>query len=152
VSIDVRRADHTGFTVSDLETALRLWRDALGFTVLRRFELTGDFAAALSGQPGAHSRHAIVHAHGQRVELIEYLSPVPTARYRPRPCDVGSVHLGLIVADMGAALAELSAAGCTPVGDPRPIPDGARKGSLFAYVHDPDGVTLELIELAPGTE
>lgn len=26
---------------------------------------------------------------------------------------------------------------------------GARKGRLFAYVHDPDGVTLELIQLAP---
>jgi catechol 2,3-dioxygenase-like lactoylglutathione lyase family enzyme len=26
------------------------------------------------------------------------------------------------------------------------IPDGARRGTLFVYVHDPDGVTLELIQ------
>jgi hypothetical protein len=36
--------------------------------------------------------------------------------------------------------------GCTAVGAPLAIPDGARRGSLFAYVHDPDGVTLERIQ------
>jgi hypothetical protein len=54
--------------------------------------------------------------------------------------------VALTVADIYAALA---AVGCVAVGDPLAIPDGARRGSLFAYVHDLDGVTLELIQLIP---
>jgi lactoylglutathione lyase len=141
--------DHAGITVSSLDRAVALWRDILGFELTRTFELTGDFAAGLTGRAGARTRHAIL-AHGQRlVELIEYVSPADTATFRPRPCDVGSVHVALIVADIGATLAALAAAGCAAVGAPLAIPDGARRGSLFAYVHDPDGVTLELIQLVP---
>jgi catechol 2,3-dioxygenase-like lactoylglutathione lyase family enzyme len=58
------------------------------------------------------------------------------------------MHGALIIDDIHAALAALSAAGYTPVGTPLAIPGGARHGSLFAYVHDPGGVTVELIQLA----
>jgi lactoylglutathione lyase len=121
--------DHTGITVSSLDRSVGLWRDVLGFDLTCTFELTGDFAAALTGRAGAHTRHAVL-AHGQRlVELVEYVSPADTETFRPRPCDVGSVHVA--------------------VGESLAIPDGARRGSLFAYMHDPDGVTLELIQLVP---
>jgi catechol 2,3-dioxygenase-like lactoylglutathione lyase family enzyme len=147
--VDVRRVDHTGITVSDLGRAVALWRDVLGFEVTRTFELTGEFAATLTGQPGAHTEHAVLACGQQLIELIEYVDPAGTATFRPRPCDVGSVHVALMVADIRAAIAALSAAGCTAVGEPAAIPDGARRGSLFAYVQDPDGVTVELIELIP---
>jgi hypothetical protein len=80
---------------------------AAGFDLTRTFELTGDFAAGLTGRAGALTRHAIL-AHGQRlVELVEYVSPADTETFRPRPCGVGSVH----VAGIGAALTALAAAG-----------------------------------------
>lgn len=84
-SFTVRATDHTGITVTDLDRALELWHDALGLSIVRSFELTGDFAAHLTGRPSAHTRNV--------------------------------------------------------------IPFGTRRGSRFAYVRDPDGITLELIEL-----
>jgi lactoylglutathione lyase len=141
--------DHTGITVSSLDRSVGLWRDVLGFDLTRTFELTGDFAAALTGRAGAHTRHAVL-AHRQRlVELVEYVSPADTETFRPRPWDVGSVHVALTVADIGAALTALIAVGCVAVGESLAIPDGAHRGSLFAYMHDPDGVTLELIQFVP---
>lgn len=148
MAANVLGVDHTGITVSSLDRSLALWRDVLGFELIRTFELTGSFAAGLTGSPGARTRHAIVSSGQRLVELVEYVTPPDTETYRPRPCDVGSVHVALIVADIAAALAALADAGCAAVGEPLAIPDGARKGSLLAYVHDPDGVTLELIQLA----
>ncbi len=111
--------DHTGVTVSDLGRSVKLWRDVLGFELTRTFELTGDFAAGLTGRPGAHTKHAIL-SHGRRlVELVEYVSPVETETFRPRPCDVGSVHVALTVADIDAALAALAALGCVAVCSPK---------------------------------
>ncbi len=40
-------------------------------------------------------------------------------------------------------------AGGTAVGPPLALPGGTRRGSLCAYMQDHDGVTLELIQLAP---
>ncbi len=36
---------------------------------------------------------------------ITVLSPAETGTFRPRPCDVGSVHVGLTVADIHAGVA-----------------------------------------------
>ena len=52
-----------------------------------------------------------------------------------------------LLSDIDAALAPLAVVGCVAVGEPRAVPDGARRGSRFAYVRDPDGVTLELIQI-----
>jgi hypothetical protein len=68
----------------------------------RGLELTGNFAAGLTGRAGVHTRHAIL-AHGQRLLEVEYVSPADTETFRPGPCDVGSVHVALTVADIGAA-------------------------------------------------
>jgi hypothetical protein len=40
----------------------------------------------------------------------------------------------------------LTSAGCMHVGNPLPIPSGARRGSLFVYIRDSDGVVPELIQ------
>ena len=100
MAIEVTGVDHTGITVSDLARSVALWRDVLGFEVTRTFELTGDFAAGLTARPGARTQHAILRRDQRLIELIEYLSPAETETFRPRPCDVGSVHVGLTVADI----------------------------------------------------
>jgi len=152
VTFHVAGLDHTGLTVTDIQRSIRLWRDVLGFTHSRTFEITGDFAAGLTGRAGAHTTHAIGSREGRAVELVECLSPHDTEHLRPRPCDVGSVRVALTVDGMHAAPGAPVEVGCTPVGAPQPIPDGTRRGSLFVYVHGPDRVTIELIQLThPGT-
>jgi catechol 2,3-dioxygenase-like lactoylglutathione lyase family enzyme len=53
-------------------------------------------------------------------------------------------HIGLRVADVRAALRELSAAGVRVLSEPVSEPTGL----TFAYVAAPDGVVLELTQYA----
>ncbi|WP_078505733.1 VOC family protein [Streptomyces violaceusniger] len=57
-------------------------------------------------------------------------------------------HLALQVPDLDAAFARLTAeCGAGAVSPPAP---GATEGMRYAYVADPEGNLLELIETAPG--
>lgn len=101
----VQAVDHTGITVTDLERSLAFWRDVLGFELSHRAQLSGEFAAGVTGVPGADIAIAVVTAPGgHRIELLQYHQPAERAHLRPRPCDVGSVHLALRVDDIDAVL------------------------------------------------
>ena len=91
----IKRVDHTGFTVSSLETSLAFWVDVLGFRHLYTWAFeTTPFIEELVGVPGAALRIAMVEGPGHMIELLEYTSPGGRQTYKPRSCDVGSVHLG----------------------------------------------------------
>src|SRR5438105_15960349 len=90
-------ADHTGFTVSNLERSLAFWQDVLGFELSHRAHHTGDLASEVTGVLGAEISLAVLKAPGHRIELLEYHAPPDRKRVNLRPCDVGSVHVALIV-------------------------------------------------------
>jgi len=93
----VNRIDHTGFTVSSLEDSLAFWVDALGFKHLYTWTFeTAPFIEEMVGVPGAALRLAMVEGPGHRIELLEYTSPNDRQLYKPRSCDVGSVHLAFM--------------------------------------------------------
>jgi catechol 2,3-dioxygenase-like lactoylglutathione lyase family enzyme len=137
---------HTGFTVSDLSASIAFWRDVFGFDVERRFELSGAFAAEVTGVADAAISAAVLVGPGHRIELLQYSAPRQRDHLRPRPCDVGSVHLAVDVDDMSAAVAACMDHGWTLAGTPQVMEVGARAGTRFAYLHDADGLTLELIQ------
>jgi catechol 2,3-dioxygenase-like lactoylglutathione lyase family enzyme len=141
---------HTGITVSSLEEALDFWVNVLGFHHLYtwNFENT-PFIEKIVGVPGAAMSLAAVEGHGHNIELLEYQAPADRKLIKPRPCDVGSVHIGLYVEDMDAALARVAEAGWAPVAEPQTVEDGERKGARLIYVRGPDGVTIEFIQNAP---
>lgn len=86
--------------------------------------------------------------HGHRIELLEYHSPANREVIKPRACDVGSVHIGLYVEDMDAALARVAEAGWMPVAEPQTVEEGERRGMRLIYVRGPDGVTIEFMQNA----
>src|SRR5437867_12033814 len=91
-------ADHTGFTVSNLERALALWRDVLGFELSHRPHQTGTLAAEITGVPGAEIEIAVLKGYGHKIELLEYKAPADRKQHVDlRPCDVGFVHVALVV-------------------------------------------------------
>lgn len=147
VRFTVDSVAHTGITVTDLEASIRFWSGVLQFEVERRFELSGDFAAEVTGVPGAHVLAAVLGGGGHRIELLQYLQPRQRSHLRPRPCDVGSVHLAINVDDLTAAAAACAAHGWSLAGEPQTMLSGARAGTRFAYLHDSDGLTLELIQV-----
>ncbi len=142
----ILQADHTGLTVRDMDRSLAFWRDTLGFELLYRARRSGTYAAQVTGVAGAEIEIAVLRAAGHKIELLCYLAPDHRQTLRPRPCDIGSVHLAFDVDDLDAALAQLAASGWCAAGTPQIISNGARAGTRVVYVRDPDGATLELMQ------
>ena len=137
---------HTGFTVSGLSASITFWRDVIGFELERRFEMSGPFAAEVTGVADAVISAAVLNGPGHRLELLQYLAPPERTQMRPRPCDVGSVHLALDVDDLSAAVVDCAEHGWGLAGTPQTMPEGPRAGTRFAYLFNDDGMTLELIQ------
>jgi glyoxylase I family protein len=142
-------ADHTGITVSNLKRSLAFWRDVLGFELSHTAHQTGKMAKEITGVAGAEIKLAVVKAPGgHKIELLEYLAPVDRKQHVDlRPCDVGHVHVALIVDDLEAVLKKIVQSGWEPAGIPQTLTTGPNAGKRVIYVRDPDGTTIELMEL-----
>ena len=105
-------ADHTGITVSNLERSLAFWRDVLGFELSHTAHQKGELAQEITGVEGAEIKLAVLKTPGgHKIELLEYLAPADRKRANLRACDVGSVHVALLVEDLEAVLAQIAASG-----------------------------------------
>lgn len=142
-------ADHTGITVSNLERSLAFWRDVLGFEFSHGAHQKGELAEQITGIKGAELKLAVLKTPGgHKVELIEYLAPADRKRINLRPCDIGSVHVALLVDDLDAVLARVVASGWNVAGKPQTLTKGPNAGKRVVYVRDPDGTTIEFMQVA----
>ena len=115
-------ADHTGITVSNLERSLAFWRDVLGFELSHTAHQKGELAQEITGVEGAEIKLAVLKTPGgHKIELLEYLAPADRKRANLRPCDVGSVHVALLVEDLDAVLAQIAASGWKAAGKPQTL-------------------------------
>ena len=84
---------------------------------------------------------------GQVLELIEYIDP-RGAPSRPAANDPGATHISLRVGDIEAIHGRLRQAGVPVRTDPIELTaPGAWQGARCFYASDPDGVTVELIQV-----
>ena len=142
-------ADHTGITVSDLERSLAFWRDVLGFEFSHTAHQKGELAQEITGIEGAELKLAVLKAPGgHKIELLEYLAPADRKRANLRPCDVGSLHVALLVEDLDGVLAQIAGSGWKAAGKPQTLTRGPNAGKRVVYVRDPDGITIELMQVA----
>jgi catechol 2,3-dioxygenase-like lactoylglutathione lyase family enzyme len=141
-------ADHTGITVSNLERSLAFWRNVLGFELSHTAHQTGEMAREITGVADAEIKLAVVKAPGgHKIELLEYLARPERKRHVDlRPCDMGSVHVALIVDDLDAILSAINASGWKAAGRPQILQSGPNAGKRVVYVRDPDGTTIELMQ------
>lgn len=142
-------ADHTGITVSNLERSLAFWRDVLGFEFSHRAHQSGDMAEEITGVKGAELKLAVMKAPGgHKIELLEYLGP-PNRKEDGglRPCDVGHVHLALTVDNLEPLLERVARSGWKPAGEPQTLTHGPNAGKRVIYLRDPDGTTIEFMQL-----
>jgi catechol 2,3-dioxygenase-like lactoylglutathione lyase family enzyme len=150
-------ADHTGITVSNLERSLDFWQNVLGFEFSHRAHQTSEMASEITGVAGAEIKLAVVKTPGgHKIELLEYLAPPdrkkhvdPSTSLRTslRPCDVGSVHIAFTVDNLDAVLQRIAAFGWKAAGKPQTLTAGPNAGKRVVYVLDPDGTTIEFMEL-----
>jgi catechol 2,3-dioxygenase-like lactoylglutathione lyase family enzyme len=135
------RFHHISLSVADLDTQEAWYRAALGLSeVVERLEM-----------PEAGVRTVILgDGGGLRVEFTEragstaVLSPDPYAATAAQTF----THLALQVPDLDAAFKRLiSDCAASAVVEPGP---GASDGVRYAYIHDPEGNLIELVETEAG--
>jgi catechol 2,3-dioxygenase-like lactoylglutathione lyase family enzyme len=144
-------ADHTGITVSNLERSLAFWRDVLGFEFSHSAHQTGERPEQITGVKGADLKLAVLKTPtGHKIELLEYYAPPDRkTEFNLRPCDLGHVHVALIVDDLDAVLKRIADHGWKAAGEPQTLTHGPNAGKRVVYVRDPDGTTIEFMQMPP---
>ena len=141
-------ADHTGITVSDIERSLAFWQDVLGFELSHRAHQKGELAEQITGVVGAEILIAVLKAPGHKIELLEYRAPPDRERQNNlRPCDLGAAHIALTVDNLDEVLERIAAFGWKTAGEPQTLTVGPNSGKRVIYVRDPDGTTIELMQM-----
>lgn len=146
-AVQVVGTNHTSFTVGNMERALALFIDGLGFALLSRAPRDPAAIERITGVAGGDVTIAFVQGPGHRVELIEYHAPEDRGHATPRACDTGFSHLALDVADMDAVVAMADTHGLAPMGEVYVIDQGPNAGRRVAYFRDDNGLTLEFLEV-----
>jgi catechol 2,3-dioxygenase-like lactoylglutathione lyase family enzyme len=143
--------NHTSFTVGDMDRAVRFWTEAMGFRAASVSERAGGWQEQVTGVPGAQLLVAHLHGHGHHMEFIQYLGrPQEGARYAPDAA--GAAHVCFEVSDIWSVADKLVAAGATWQGEIAEVTHGSMRGCYAAYVRDPNGILIELVQLpAAGT-
>jgi catechol 2,3-dioxygenase-like lactoylglutathione lyase family enzyme len=139
--MNVHGVHHVGFTVSDLDRSIEFYA-RFGFVAAERFEVSGRGASAGTGVPDARYEIVFLRRPGFILELIQYANDGATRP--PRNQDVGSAHVCLRVDDVVGLYETLLAEGVPFYGPPcrQEAP-----GVTWVYMRDPDGITVELLEI-----
>jgi lactoylglutathione lyase len=122
---------HTAYRVSDLLASLRFY-SALGYVEIGRIDIGGGTTLTVLGFPD------------EEVATLELVH---------RPADgaveigTGFSHLVIQVEDLAATIASLSRSGVNPGPVERP---GGPCGPQTAWLTDPDGYRIELVQWPPG--
>ncbi|MEX1316695.1 MAG: lactoylglutathione lyase [Synechococcaceae cyanobacterium] len=123
---------HTMLRVGDLERSLAFYTDVLGMRLLRRKDYPGGrFTLAFVGY-GDESDHTV----------LELTHNWDTSSY-----ELGDAygHIALGVDDIEGVCERIRARGGRVVREPGPMKHGS---TVIAFVEDPDGYKVELIELS----
>jgi catechol 2,3-dioxygenase-like lactoylglutathione lyase family enzyme len=139
----VRRFDHVGITVADLDAATAFFV-GLGLEVEGTGSVQGEFVETVCAIPGAHCRIVMLRAPGGfRLELSSFVTPdhLPGSPGAPAN-EVGLRNVSFEVGDLRAALDAVAADGYRLVGG-----IGEYEGSVrMAYVRGPEGIVVSLFE------
>jgi catechol 2,3-dioxygenase-like lactoylglutathione lyase family enzyme len=142
--------DHVGFAVRDLDRSVEWYTFFLGVPPVLRKTWKEPYLSRVVGYPDASLEAALWRLPGGTIlELLRYLNPSP-ASVDMETFNAGNAHLCLVVEDLDADFARLK--GRAMFRDPLPveIPWGPYKGGKACYLRDPDGISIELIQLPPG--
>lgn len=149
-----RYVHHAGYTVRDLDEAVRFFVDVVGAQLLYAAgpyrKLGTDYMATRLGvHPNAGVRLAVLRLGATlNLELVEFASPDGREGY-PRVSDAGGCHLAIHVDDFEAASRFLEAQPGLKVLQPfdnGPPGEGEEGGLKARYVETPFGLHLEIIQ------
>jgi len=122
---------HLAIKVKDLDVSLDFWRDRVGLQEMHR--LKRDDGTTW-----------LVYL---RITDLQFLELFPGAETDHAPGEEanGVLHICLTIDDLDVEVARLAKAGVTIVSPVK----GGLDGNRGAWIHDPDGNRIELMEMAP---
>jgi glyoxylase I family protein len=151
----LRRLDHIGMTVPNLEEATRFFIDTLGCEYMYSLGPFGDdtsdwMSVHLNVEPRAVMNQLhFFRCGGEAIfEVFEYSSP-DHREEPPRNSDVGGHHVALYVDDLDAAVAYLRERGVRVLGEPT-ASKGPSEGQRWVYFLAPWGMHFELVSYPGG--
>jgi methylmalonyl-CoA epimerase len=130
----IKKIDHIGIVVRDVEAALKIYRDALGLELIR-----------VESVPEQGVRIAFLPTGESEIELVEpTVEDSGIARYLVKRGE-GVHHVCLEVDDIEASLSQMAAQGMELIDETPRVGSGGHK---FAFVHPKSahGVLIELYE------
>jgi lactoylglutathione lyase len=131
---DGRQLLHTMIRVLDLNKSIDFYTRHLGMKLLRRKDYpSGEFTLAFVGygDEGSNSVIELTHNWGQKEAYS---------------LGTGFGHLAVAVPDIYATCERLTREGVKVPRQPGPMKHG---GSVIAFIEDPDGYKIELVERRP---
>jgi glyoxylase I family protein len=140
----IQAMHHTGISVTDLDRSIAFYGDLLGMTLEWRIDhRRSESLEKVVGLRNVDVSYAMLSGWGGRIELFQYHSPEGSPYPAEKPvCDKGITHVGFQVVDIDGLYARLSGHGVRFNSPPQEV----RPGVKAAYFHDPDGMTLEIVE------
>ena len=120
------------------------------------FGLKPGVALEVSGESGERVLRLPPHVHRAvllpvgdfAIELLEFIPP--RREMDMRQDDIGYVYVCFAVENLDDVYARLTAEGIEFHTEPLYADEGQIAGSKFCVMRDPDGKTIELVELGPG--
>lgn len=143
----IKGIHHVALVTTDMERALRFYRDALGFQEVIKAAWRADDEGAdrhdrVVGLEGSGADVVMLSAGNLIIEMFQYHSPAPATLPRSEANMAGWRHIGLQVVNIDAVYERMRAAGGTFHAPPQD------HGHLKAvYGRDPDGNLIEIMEL-----
>ena len=152
----LRRLDHVGFTVPDLDAAHTWLVDVLGCEYLYSLgPFRHDEGDWMTRHLNIHPRAEMVEYRWVRLgdqavlEVFHYESPDQDLDAMPRNSDVGGHHLALYVDDLEAAIEHLRSHDVHVLEGPT-ASKGPAEGNRWIYFLSPWGMQFELVSYPNG--
>ncbi|MBV35618.1 lactoylglutathione lyase [Kangiella spongicola] len=121
---------HTMLRVGNLDESIKFYRDIMGMKLLRQHDYeSGRFTLAFLGYGEEKDNTVLELTHNWDTDSYEK--------------GEGFGHIAIAVDDVYAACEKIREAGGTIVREPGPMKHGT---TVLAFVEDPDGYKIELLE------
>jgi catechol 2,3-dioxygenase-like lactoylglutathione lyase family enzyme len=144
--IMARSMYHTGFVVEDMDRAVKFYTEGIGLEIDADMDLSGYGLEQVVGYDNAQIRAVMLKTHdGQILELLQYIEPKGQHRQEsqqhPRNL-IGAAHLGFMVDDAEESFRKCMELGGQKLNSVVEVLEGLKA----AYLQDPDGNWIELVE------
>lgn len=140
------RESHVGLTASDLELSTRFYTEGLGFEAGPSFESGDETAGPSEVEPPVKMTLRYLTKGGLRLGLMGWESPKPQGTPSRSRNQRGLTHLSFQVDDLAATEARLLELGGSVIEGARMQLGRPPATITVAFLSDPDGTRIELLE------